>query len=58
MESRLFDLFGSWDRLQRQTEPTEPIRAKKEFVLKEMRELLSNRTYVRSIVNDLVATVG
>ncbi len=58
MESRLFELFETWDRLQRQTEPTEPVRAKKESVLKEMRELLSNRTYVRNIVNDLVATVG
>ena len=58
MESRLFDLFETWDRLQRQSEPTEAIRAKKESVLKEMRELLSNRTYVRNIINDLVATVG
>ncbi len=58
MESRLFDLFETWDRLQRQGESTEPIRAKKESVLKEVRELLSNRTYVRNIVNDLVATVG
>lgn len=58
MESRLFDLFETWDRLQRQLEPTEAIRAKKESVLKEMRELLSNRTYVRNIVNDLVETVG
>lgn len=58
MESRLFDLFETWDRLQRQTDPMEPIRVKKESVLKEMRELLSNRTYVRNIVNDLVATVG
>lgn len=58
IESRLFDLFETWDRLQRQTDPTEPIRAKKESVLKEMRELLSNRTYVRNIVNDLIATLG
>jgi molecular chaperone HscB len=58
MESRLFDLFETWDRLQRQSESTEAIRAKKESVLKEMRELLSNRTYVRNIINDLVATVG
>ena len=58
MEARLLDLFETWDRLQRQSEPTEPVRAKKESVLKEMRELLSNRTYVRNIVNDLVATVG
>lgn len=58
MESRLFELFDTWDRLQRQAEPTEPVRAKKESVLKELRELLSNRTYVRNIVNDLVATVG
>ena len=58
MESRLFDLFETWDRLQRLSEPTEAIRAKKESVLKEMRELLSNRTYVRNIINDLIATVG
>ncbi|GMV51946.1 Fe-S protein assembly co-chaperone HscB [Nitrospirales bacterium NOB] len=58
MESKLFDLFETWDRLQRQGEPTEAVRAKKEAVLKEMRELLSNRTYVRNIVNDLIATVG
>lgn len=58
METRLLDLFETWDRLQRHSEPTEPLRAKKESVLKEMRELLSNRTYVRNIVNDLVATVG
>jgi len=58
MESRLFDLFETWDRVQIQAQPTESIRSKKESVLKEMRELLSNRTYVRNIVNDLVATVG
>jgi len=58
MESRLFDLFETWDRLQRQTEPTESVRAKKESVLKELRERLSNRTYVRNIINDLVETVG
>ena len=58
MESRHFGLFETWDCLQRQSEPPDPARAKKEAVLKEMRELLSNRTYVRNIVNDLVATVG
>jgi molecular chaperone HscB len=58
MESRLFDLFETWDRLQRQTKPTESVRAKKESVLKELRERLSNRTYVRNIINDLVETVG
>ena len=57
-ESRLFGLFETWDRLQRQSDPPDPARVKKEAVLKEMRELLSNRTYVRNIVNDLVATVG
>jgi molecular chaperone HscB len=58
MESRLFGLFETWDYLQRQAEPTDSIRAKKDSVLKEIRELLSNRTYVRNIVNDLTATVG
>ena len=58
MESRLFGLFETWDCLQRQSEPTDQTRVKKEAVLKEMRELLSNRTYVRNIINDLIATVG
>ena len=58
MESRLFGLFEAWDSLQRPSEPTDSTRLKKDAVLKEMRELLSNRTYVRNIVNDLVQTVG
>ncbi len=59
MESRLGHLFTEWDRLQgaahgvaAQTDP------KKERVLRDMRELLSNRTYVRNIVNDLIETTG
>ena len=58
MESRLFGLFEAWDSLQRPSEPTDSTRLKKDAVLKEMRELLSNRTYVSNIVIDLVQTVG
>ncbi|MEW6543807.1 MAG: Fe-S protein assembly co-chaperone HscB [Nitrospirota bacterium] len=61
MEARLFELFTVWDSLQlrqRQTGATQPLQAEKETALKEMRELLSNRTYLRNIVNDLVATTA
>ena len=33
-------------------------RKKRETLLKDMREILSNRTYVRNIVDDLVSTLG
>ncbi len=62
MESRLFELFTQWDSLQgrrgRTDQADQPLREEKEAVLKEMREILSNRTYLRNIVNDLVATTA
>lgn len=56
MEARLTRLFEVWDRLQ--TDQGTNRQADKEAVLKDMREILSNRTYVRNIVDDLVATTG
>lgn len=57
MEARLSELFKEWDRVceggQGQAAERE-----KEDVLREMREILSHRTYVRNIVNDLVETTG
>jgi molecular chaperone HscB len=62
MESRLFELFAKWDSLQggqSQAQQADPhLREDKDAVLKEMREILSNRTYLRNIVNDLVATTA
>jgi molecular chaperone HscB len=58
MEGRLQRLFTEWDALQDRGEATGPARAERDRLLKQMREILSNRTYVRNIVNDLVATIG
>lgn len=58
MEARLSELFGVWDRFQNREFQGEQVRAEKEAVIKEMQEILSNRTYLRNIVNDLVATIG
>ncbi|MCH8040294.1 MAG: Fe-S protein assembly co-chaperone HscB [Nitrospinae bacterium] len=55
---RLFEKFGVWDSLQRPSVETPEIRAKKDAVLKEMQDILSNRTYVRNIVNDLIEATG
>lgn len=59
MERHLFELFKAWDTLQDNIEPPTPERRKqREALLKDMREILSNRTYVRNIAEDLVATLG
>ena len=59
MEARLFDLFTKWDELQtRKTDDEERLQAEKNSRLKEMREILSNRTYLRNIVNNLVETIA
>ena len=38
--------------------PPSQARAERDRILKQMREILSNRTYVKNIVNDLVSTIG
>lgn len=58
METSLQQLFTDWDRLQDQGDATSQARAERDRLLKQIREILSNRTYVKSIVNDLVATIG
>ena len=58
LESSLFALFGKWDALhQREGDGNAGMRAEKDAVLKEMREVLSNRTYVRNIVTDVANTL-
>ncbi len=58
LEELLQQLFRAWDSLQDRGEATEQARKERETILKQMREILSNRTYIRNIVNDLVATIG
>ncbi len=58
MEMQLQGLFTEWDALQDRNEATDQTRAERDRLLKRMRETLSNRTYVKNIVNDLVATIG
>lgn len=59
MEQRLFDLFARWDALQAQGDQnTIELREQKRTTLRDMRELLSNRTYLRHIVEDLTETHG
>jgi len=58
MEATLQQLFIQWDRLQDRREATDQARVERDRLLKQMRENLSNRTYVKNIVNDLASTVG
>jgi molecular chaperone HscB len=57
MDTKLAGLFTKWDTIQSRAAQPDALRPQKDDVLKEMRELLSNRTYLRSILNDLVATL-
>jgi molecular chaperone HscB len=58
METALQQLFVQWDTLQDRGEATDQARTKRDRILKEMREILSNRTYVKNIVSDLASTIG
>src|SRR4026207_558729 len=58
IEAALQQLFVQWDALQDRGEATEQARVERSRILKQMRENLSNRTYVKNIVNDLVSTIG
>ena len=58
MERQLQRLFTDWDTLQDRGDAGAPARAERDRLLKQMRDILSNRTYVKNIVNDLVATIG
>jgi molecular chaperone HscB len=57
METRLQHLFVEWDALQGRNAANDQTRYERDRILKRMRDILSNRTYVNNIVNDLVATI-
>jgi molecular chaperone HscB len=44
--------------LQDRGDVTSQARFERDRLLKQMREILSNRTYVTNIVNDLAATIA
>lgn len=58
LEHQLERLFTDWDALQDRGDATGQARAERDRLLKQMREILSNRTYVKNIVNDLAETIG
>ena len=58
MESQLQQLFTDWDKLQDAGEATSLARVERDRILKQMRDLLSNRTYINNIVSDLTATIA
>ncbi len=58
MEAQLRQLFMNWDQLQDRGEATSEARIERDSILKQMRDLLSHRTYITNIVNDLSATIA
>ena len=56
MEAFLKDKFKEWDQLQARTPLPSQAREEKNTLLRHMQEILSNRTYVRTRVNDLLET--
>ena len=58
METSLKEKFSKWDTLQIRAPQSTDAREEKDAVLKEMQEILSDKTYVRNIVNDLIETAG
>lgn len=56
MEAALQEKFKEWDQLQTQASFPAEAREEKNKILREMQEILSNRTYVRNMVTDLLDT--
>ncbi|MBI5410839.1 MAG: Fe-S protein assembly co-chaperone HscB [Nitrospirae bacterium] len=61
MEAKLAEIFNAWDHLQTRAGSApvdDQLRKEREAILKDLRELLSNRTYLRNIITDLVAATA
>jgi molecular chaperone HscB len=58
MEASLQNKFKEWDQLQGCAPLPSQAREEKNTILRDMQEILSNRTYVRNMVNDLLETTG
>jgi len=57
IDATLAGLFARWDTIQSVAPQPDALRPQKDAVLKDMRELLSNRTYLRNILGELIATL-
>ena len=57
METRLSELFTVWDKLQGQSQQPDQSKAEKDKTLEAIRGILSNRTYLINILDDLSSTV-
>ena len=58
METQLQQLSLEWDALQDRGEATSQARLERDRLLRQMREILSNRTYVKNILDNLVEAIG
>jgi len=58
LESRLAELFQIWDRLIEKGSPNQTHSTQKEQTLKEMRGLLSERTYVANMLGNIAEALG
>ena len=58
IESSLHEQFRKWDDLPTGEFETKECRDEKDRLLNAMQELLSNRTYVRNIVHELIETIS
>ncbi len=58
METSLRNKFKEWDRVQAEHPSPGQAREEKNVILRDMQEILSNRTYVRNMINDLLETTG
>ena len=58
LESRLAELFQIWDRLVEKESHDQAHSAQKEQILKEMRGLLSERTYVANMLANIGEALG
>ena len=58
LESRLAELFQIWDRLIEKGSHDQAHSAQKEQTLKEMRSLLSERTYVTNMLGNIAEALG
>lgn len=57
MDQQLLDLFAVWDSIDEQVGDPEGARAQKTTILQNMQSLLSHRTYVRNIVNEVAEAI-
>lgn len=57
LERRLAELFHIWDRLIETSKPDHVHKTEKEHVLKEMRDILSQRNYLNTMLGNIAETL-